>query len=69
MEEQEKDPMHNLVFDKGLYRFVKSLQDISGMDEDEAGAVYHILEMWDKKAYFPKDNYSLPKKFNDEHSN
>jgi hypothetical protein len=57
-----KDPLEDLEFDKGLFRFVKSLQEIAGMDDEEAATFYYIIDMWDKKRYRPNEQYKLANK-------
>lgn len=42
-----------------IFTYVNSLQAFSGMDNEEAGTMYHILNMWQQKRYFEPETYKL----------
>lgn len=47
-----------------LYNYVKSFQLEAGMTDEEAGTVYHVLLMWDKKRYIDNTEFKKPISFN-----
>ena len=43
----------NLNFNS-KYDYIKSLQDVFGLDDEEANSFLWILDMWDKKKELPE---------------
>lgn len=53
---KEGEPV--LVF-TDIFHYVQSLKEYSKMSDEEAGTLYHILDMWQKKRYFEPTTFKL----------
>lgn len=42
-----------------VFHYVKSIQALTTMNDEEAGTLYHILDMWQQKRYFEPATYEL----------
>lgn len=53
---KESDPVLDFT---DLFHYVKSIQKLTKMTDVEAGTLFHVMEMWQKKRYFEDSKFEL----------